>query len=132
MQPGEPQLTEDDGIAANPDNEYGWEKLYAERVATAYGRHYPMKVRITPFQNCYGPEGTWSGGREKVPAAICRKVAEAEDGGIIKVWGDAMAIRTFAYVSDLVEGIYLLMQSDPSAALRLCSGQACRRGGDYT
>ena len=79
MQPGEPELTEDDAIPANPDNEYGWEKLYAERVAMAYGRHTDMKVRIARFQNCYGPEGTWTGGREKAPAAICRKVAKAGD-----------------------------------------------------
>ena len=112
MQPGEPALTEDDAVPANPDNEYGWEKLYAERVAMAYGRHYPMKVRIARFENCYGPEGTWRGGREKAPAAICRKVAMAEDGGTIEVWGDGTAIRNYTYVDDLIEGIYLLMQSD--------------------
>jgi nucleoside-diphosphate-sugar epimerase len=112
MQPGEPQLTEDDAIPANPDNEYGWEKLYAERVAMAYGRRYGMKVRIARFQNCYGPEGTWTGGREKAPAAICRKVAEAEDGGTIEVWGDGTAVRSYTYVGDMVEGIYLLLQSD--------------------
>jgi len=71
MKPGEPEMTEDDAIPAHPDNEYGWEKLYAERVAMAYGRHYDTKVRIARFQNCYGPEGTWRGGREKAPAAIC-------------------------------------------------------------
>jgi nucleoside-diphosphate-sugar epimerase len=114
MQPGEPELTEDDAIPANPDNEYGWEKLYAERVAMAYGRHTDMQVRIARFQNCYGPEGTWTGGREKAPAAICRKVAMAEDGGTIPVWGDGTAIRAYTYVDDLVEGIYMLMQSDPS------------------
>jgi GDP-D-mannose 3',5'-epimerase len=75
MEPDEPPLTEEDAIPANPDNEYGWEKLYAERVAMAYGRRYGMKVRIARFENCYGPEGTWRGGREKAPAAICRKVA---------------------------------------------------------
>ena len=104
-------MTEDDASPAQPDNEYGWEKLYAERVALAYGRHYPIEVRIARFQNCYGPEGTWTGGREKAPAAICRKVAEAEDGGTIEVWGDGTAIRAYTYVSDLVDGIYLLMQS---------------------
>ena len=114
MQPGEPPLTEDDAIPANPDNEYGWEKLYAERVAMAYGRRYGMRVRIARFENCYGPEGTWTGGREKAPAAICRKVAQAEDSGIIEVWGDGTAIRVFTYVDDLVDGIYTLMQSDPS------------------
>ena len=112
MMPGEPQLTEDDAIPANPDNEYGWEKLYAERVAMAYGRRYGMKVRIARFENCYGPEGTWTGGREKAPAAICRKVAEAEDGGTIEVWGNGMAVRNYTYVDDLVEGVYLLMQSN--------------------
>jgi len=112
MQPGEPELTEDDAIPANPDNEYGWEKLYAERVAMAYGRHSNMKVRIARFQNCYGPEGTWTGGREKAPAAICRKVAMAKDGDAIPVWGDGAAIRAYTYVDDLVEGVYMLMQSD--------------------
>lgn len=112
MEPGEPERTEDDAIPAHPDNEYGWEKLFTERVAMAYGRHTNMQVRIARFQNCYGPEGTWCGGREKAPAAICRKVAEAEDGGTIEVWGSGTAIRAYTYVSDLVEGIYLLMQSD--------------------
>jgi nucleoside-diphosphate-sugar epimerase len=112
MKPGEPERSEDEAIPANPDNEYGWEKLYAERVAMAYGRNRGMKVRIARFQNCYGPEGTWTGGREKAPAAICRKVAEVEDGGTIDVWGDGMAIRSYTYVDDMVDGIYLLMQSN--------------------
>jgi len=112
MQPGEPEMTEDGAIPANPDNEYGWEKLYSERVAMAYARRYGMNVRIARFQNCYGPEGTWQGGREKAPAAICRKVAEAKDGGTIEVWGDGSAIRSYTYIADMVEGIYLLMHSD--------------------
>jgi nucleoside-diphosphate-sugar epimerase len=112
MEPGEPALYEEDAYPALPDNEYGWEKLYAERMAMAYARHYPIEVRIARFQNCYGPEGTWRGGREKAPAAICRKVAMAEDGGTIPVWGDGTAIRAFTYVDDMVEGIYLLMHSD--------------------
>ena len=112
MQPGEPEMTEAGAIPANPDNEYGWEKLYSERVAMAYARRYGMQVRIARFQNCYGPEGTWRGGREKAPAAICRKVAEAQDGGTIEVWGDGTAIRSYTYVADMVEGIYLLMHSD--------------------
>lgn len=123
MKPGEPALTEDDAIPAHPDNEYGWEKLYAERMAMAYGRHTDMKVRIARFQNCYGPEGTWRGGREKAPAAICRKVAEAEDGGIIKVWGDGTAIRAYTYVSDLVEGIYLLMHSGLEGPVNIGSSE---------
>jgi nucleoside-diphosphate-sugar epimerase len=112
MQPGDPAMTEDEVIPANPDNEYGWEKYYAERMAQAYARHYPIEVRVARFQNCYGPEGTWRGGREKAPAAICRKVAMAEEGGTIEVWGDGTAVRGFTYVDDLVDGIYLLMQSD--------------------
>src|SRR5439155_1063841 len=111
MMPGEPELTEDQAYPAFPDNEYGWEKLYAERVAQAYGRKYGMAVRIARFQNCYGPEGTWTGGREKAPAAICRKVAEAADGGTIEVWGDGKAIRSYTYVDDNVDGIYRLTAS---------------------
>jgi nucleoside-diphosphate-sugar epimerase len=112
MKPGEPEMTEEQAIPANPDNEYGWEKLYSERVAMAYGRNKGMMVRIARFQNCYGPEGTWIGGREKAPAAICRKVAEVKDGGTIEVWGNGTAIRSYTYVDDMVEGIYLLMHSD--------------------
>jgi nucleoside-diphosphate-sugar epimerase len=112
MQPGEPEMTEDQAVPAHPDNEYGWEKLYAERVAMAYARRTGMQVRIARFQNCYGAEGTWQGGREKAPAAICRKVAEADDGGAIEVWGDGTAVRSFTHVNDMVDAIYLLMQSD--------------------
>lgn len=112
MEPGAAEVSEREAIPANPDNEYGWEKLYAERVAQAYGRRYGMQVRIARFQNCYGPQGTWTGGREKAPAAICRKVAEAPDGGEIEVWGDGSAIRSYTYVSDMVEGVYMLMHSE--------------------
>ena len=119
MQPGEPELTEADAIPAHPDNEYGWEKLYTERMAMAYGRRYGMQVRIARFQNCYGAEGTWTGGREKAPAATCRKVAEAEDSGTIEVWGDGTAIRSYTHVNDMVEGIYLLMQSDLEGAVNI-------------
>jgi len=112
MEPGEPEMTEAQAIPANPDNEYGWEKLYSERVAMAYARRYGMQVRIARFQNCYGPEGTWNGGREKAPAAICRKVAEIEDGGTIEVWGNGSAIRSYTYIADMVDGIYRLMHSE--------------------
>jgi GDP-D-mannose 3',5'-epimerase len=112
MQPGESALTEADAVPAQPDNEYGWEKLYAERMGQAYSRHYPIQVRIARFENCYGPEGTWRGGREKAPAAICRKVAEAPDGATIPVWGDGSAIRNYTYITDMVDGIYRLTQSD--------------------
>lgn len=112
MNPGEPEMTEEEAYPALPDNEYGWEKLYSERMALAYGRRYGMQVRIARFQNCYGPEGTWRGGREKAPAAICRKIAEAKDGGTIEAWGDGTAIRSYTYIDDMLEGIYLLMRSD--------------------
>ena len=112
MKVGEPEMTEDEAIPAHPDNEYGWEKLYSERMAMAYERNRGMKVRIARFQNCYGPEGTWTGGREKAPAALCRKVAEAEEGGTVEVWGDGTAVRSYTYVDDMVDGIYLLMQSE--------------------
>jgi nucleoside-diphosphate-sugar epimerase len=119
MQPGEPEMTEAQAIPAHPDNEYGWEKLYSERMAQAYARHFPMQVRIARFQNCYGPEGTWTGGREKAPAAICRKVAEVEDGGTIEVWGDGTAVRSYTYVDDMVDGIYMLMHSELEGAVNI-------------
>ena len=119
MKPGEPEMSEAEAIPAHPDNEYGWEKLYSERVAMAYGRHHEMKVRIARFQNCYGPEGTWRGGREKAPAAICRKVAEVPDGGTIEVWGDGAAVRSYTYVDDMVDGIYLLMHSELSGPVNI-------------
>jgi len=119
MKPGEPEMTEAEAVPANPDNEYGWEKLYSERMLQAYGRHHDMTVRIARFQNCYGPEGTWTGGREKAPAAICRKVAEAPDGGTIQAWGDGTAVRSYTYVNDMVDGIYRLMQSDLEGAVNI-------------
>jgi len=112
MTADEPELAETDAYPALPDNEYGWEKLYAERMAMAYGRRFGMIIRLARFQNCYGPEGTWRGGREKAPAALCRKVAEAEDGGTIEVWGDGSAMRAYTFIDDLVDGIVRLMASD--------------------
>jgi GDP-D-mannose 3',5'-epimerase len=112
MEPGEPELHELDAYPAMPDNEYGWEKLYAERVALAYGRRFGFGVRIARFENCYGPEGTWWGGREKAPAALCRKIAESEDGGRIQVWGDGRAVRSYVYVDDLVDAVLRLIESD--------------------
>jgi GDP-D-mannose 3',5'-epimerase len=88
-------------------------------MAMAYERNRGMTVRIARFQNCYGPQGTWTGGREKAPAAICRKVAEAEDGGTIEVWGDGTAIRSYTYIDDMVEGIFLLMHSDLQGAANI-------------
>ena len=110
MDLGEAELTEDDAYPALPDNEYGWEKLYAERAVASYAREGRFQARIARFQNCYGPEGTWTGGREKAPAALCRKVAESTDG-TIDVWGDGSAVRSFIYVTDLVDGVRRLVDS---------------------
>ncbi len=113
MELGEAELTEDDAYPALPDNEYGWEKLYAERAVASYAREGRFQARIARFQNCYGPEGTWTGGREKAPAALCRKVAESTDG-TIEVWGDGSAVRSFIYVDDLVDGVRRLVDSEVS------------------
>ncbi len=112
MAADEPELSEEDAYPAMPDNEYGWEKLYAERMAMAYGRRYGMAVRLARFQNTFGPEGTWRGGREKAPAALCRKVAETKDGGVIELWGDGKAMRAYTFIDDLARGIVMLMRSD--------------------
>jgi len=112
MKKGEPELKEEDAFPAMPDNEYGWEKLYSERMITTFGRYYKIPIRIARFQNTYGPMGTWQGGREKAPAALCRKVAQAEDE--IEVWGDGTAIRSYTYIDDLIDGIRRLMDSELS------------------
>jgi nucleoside-diphosphate-sugar epimerase len=112
-------MPEEGAYPAMPHNEYGWEKLYSERVLLAYARRHKMTVRIARFQNCYGPEGTWDGGREKAPAALCRKIAEAEDAGTIDVWGDGKAIRSYTYVDDMVDGIWRLMRSDLEGAVNI-------------
>jgi nucleoside-diphosphate-sugar epimerase len=111
MRPGEHELQEDDAIPASPDNAYGWEKLFSEQVLATFARRHNMSARIARFQTAYGPQGAWTGGREKAPAALCRKVAEAVDGGTIEVWGDGTAIRSFLYVDDLIDGIVRIMNS---------------------
>lgn len=108
----EKMLYEENAYPAMPDNEYGWEKLYSERVALAYGRNYPIDVRIARFENCYGKEGDWYSERAKAPLALCRKVAQAKRNGSIEVWGNGKAIRNYVYIDDLLEGIKYLMDSD--------------------
>ncbi|MFA5145944.1 MAG: NAD-dependent epimerase/dehydratase family protein [Candidatus Omnitrophota bacterium] len=110
--PDNPKCSEDSAYPAAPDSEYGWEKLFSERIYLAYHRNYGMAVRIARFHNIFGPEGTWEGGREKAPAAICRKVAEAEDGSRIEIWGDGKQTRSFLYIDECVEGIRRLVRSD--------------------
>jgi len=105
-------LKESDAYPADPDNEYGWEKLFTERLCKDYYTDYGLETRIARFHNIYGPEGTWEGGREKSPAALCRKVAEAKENGIIDIWGDGKQTRSYCYIDDCLEGIYRLMQSD--------------------
>lgn len=105
-------LREEDAIPADPDNFYGWEKLYAEKMCEAYQRDYGMDIRIVRYHNIYGPEGTYKGGREKAPAALCRKVAEASNPGTITIWGDGKQTRSFCYIDDCVKGTVLLMESD--------------------
>jgi nucleoside-diphosphate-sugar epimerase len=113
LEPDNPDCREDSAYPAAPDSEYGWEKLFSERLYLAYNRNYGIPVRIARYHNIFGPEGTWNGGREKSPAAICRKVAELGPfGGDIEVWGDGEQTRSFLYVTECVEATYRLMQSD--------------------
>lgn len=110
--PNNPLCSEDSAYPANPDSEYGWEKLFSERLYLAANRNEHLDVRVARFHNIYGPEGTYEGGREKAPAAMCRKVATAPDGGRIEVWGPGNQTRSFLYIDDCVEAVLRLMDSD--------------------
>jgi nucleoside-diphosphate-sugar epimerase len=112
LDPDNPKCSEDSAYPAAPDSEYGWEKLFSERLYFAYMRNLGVPVRVARFHNIFGPEGTLCGGREKAPAAVCRKVAEAEDGGEIEIWGDGNQTRSFLYIDECIEGIRRLMDSD--------------------
>lgn len=112
MADGEGQIDEDAAYPALPDNEYGWEKLYAERGVYAFARRYGFRPRVARFENCYGPRGAWRGGREKAPAAISRKVAEAPEHGTVDVYGGGETVRSFVYVADLVRAVIALARSD--------------------
>ena len=112
LDPDNPKCDEASAYPAQPDSEYGWEKLFSERLFLAYNRNYKMQVRVARFHNIFGPEGTWEGGREKAPAAICRKVAEAENGGQIEIWGDGKQTRSFLFIDECLEGVRRLMESD--------------------
>jgi nucleoside-diphosphate-sugar epimerase len=111
LDPNNPKCNEASAYPAEPDSEYGWEKLFSERLYFAYMRNNGMDVRVARFHNIFGPEGTWTGGKEKAPAAMCRKVAEAQDGGEIEIWGDGMQTRSFLYIDECLEGIRRLMDS---------------------
>lgn len=110
LDPDNPNCEESSAYPANPDSEYGWEKLFSERLFHAYNRNYGLDVRIARFHNIYGPKGTWQGGKEKAPAAICRKVIEATSE--IEIWGDGEQTRSFLYIDECLEGVRRLMQSD--------------------
>jgi GDP-D-mannose 3', 5'-epimerase len=112
LDPINPKCDEDSAYPAAPDSEYGWEKLFSERLYLSYYRNHGVGVRIARLHNIFGPLGTWEGGREKAPAALCRKVAETEDGGEIEVWGDGQQTRSFLIVDECVEGIRRIMESD--------------------
>ena len=113
LDPDNPDCHEDSAYPANPDSEYGWEKLFSERLYFAYNRNYGIPVRVARYHNIFGPEGTWNGGKEKAPAAICRKVAElSEEGGIVDVWGDGKQTRSFLYIDECIEATRRLMESD--------------------
>jgi len=112
MDPDNPKCSEDSAYPAAPDSEYGWEKLFSERLYLAFARNYGLNVRIARYHNIFGPEGTWCGGREKAPAAMCRKVVEAKDGTHIEVWGDGGQTRSFLYIDECIEASRCLMDSD--------------------
>ena len=114
-------LKEEDAYPADPDNFYGWEKLYTEKMCEAYQRDYKMDIRVLRYHNIYGPEGTYKGGREKSPAAICRKVAEASDPGTIEIWGDGKQTRSYCYINDALKGTMLLMESDYTKPINIGS-----------
>lgn len=121
LDPNAPVTREDSAYPANPDSEYGWEKLFSERLYLSYMRNHGMEVRIARYHNIFGPEGTWKGGREKSPAAFCRKVAEAKPGDTIEMWGDGNQTRSFLYVDECVEGTIRLMRSRFSGPVNIGS-----------
>ena len=112
LDPNNPNCEESSAYPANPDSEYGWEKLFSERLFLAFNRNYNLDVRIARFHNIFGPQGTWKGGKEKAPAAMCRKAAETEDGGIIEVWGDGGQTRSFLYIDECVDAVLRLMRQE--------------------
>jgi nucleoside-diphosphate-sugar epimerase len=119
--PYTPVTNEASAYPANPDSDYGWEKLFSERLYQAYARNHGMEVRIARFHNIFGPLGTWTGGREKAPAAVCRKVAEALDGDEIEIWGDGEQTRSFLYIDECLEGTLRLMRSNQGGPFNIGS-----------
>ena len=123
LDPNNPGLPEAVAYPACPDSEYGWEKLFSERLYLSYSRNYGMEVHIARFHNIFGPEGTWDGGKEKAPAAVCRKVAAAVAGSEIEIWGDGEQTRTFLYIDECLEGVRRLMESNFSGPVNIGSDE---------
>lgn len=121
MDPENPKCSEDSIYPAAPDSEYGWEKLFSERLYDAYRRNHGFEVRVARYHNIYGPEGTWTGGREKAPAAICRKVSEAQNGDAIDIWGDGKQTRSFLFIDDCIEATIRLMRFSFAGPLNIGS-----------
>jgi nucleoside-diphosphate-sugar epimerase len=121
LDPDNPKCSEDSAYPAAPDSEYGWEKLFSERLFLSFLRNKGLPVRIARFHNIFGPYGSWDNGKEKAPAAICRKVAQAEDGGTIEIWGDGKQTRSFLYIDECLEGVRRLMESDFSEPVNIGS-----------
>ena len=121
LDPDNPKCSEESAYPAAPDREYGWEKLFSERLYFAYQRNTGMNVKVARFHNIFGPQGTWTGGKEKAPAAMCRKVSEADNGGVIEVWGDGKQTRSFLFIDECVEAVRRLMQSDFSGPVNIGS-----------
>src|SRR5438094_10647762 len=121
--PESPNCAEDSAYPAAPDSEYGWEKLFSERLYLSFMRNHCISVRIARFHNIFGPEGTWRGGRDKAPAAICRKVAEAAEHGTIELWGDGRQTRSFLYIDECVEGVRRLMRSSFTGPVNIGSDE---------
>jgi GDP-D-mannose 3',5'-epimerase len=123
LDPNNPKCSEGSAYPAAPDSEYGWEKLFSERLYLAYSRNLGIDVKIARFHNIFGPQGTWNGGKEKAPAAMCRKVAEATNGGTIEVWGDGMQTRSFLYIDECLDGVRKLMESSFSGPVNIGSDE---------
>jgi len=121
MDPDNPKCSEESAYPAAPDSEYGWEKLFSERLYFSYHRNFGVQVRVARFHNIFGPQGTWCGGREKSPAALCRKIAETPDGGEIEIWGDGKQTRSFLFIEECLEGMGRLMESDFSGPVNIGS-----------
>jgi nucleoside-diphosphate-sugar epimerase len=124
--PSAPCCSEDTAYPADPDSEYGWEKLFSERMYLAFQRNHDLDVRIARLHNVYGPGNSWCDGREKAPAALCRKVAQATDGGTVEIWGDGKQTRSFLYVDDCLDGIRALMESRSPGPLNIGSEEMIR------